>query len=45
MERNGHLGLVGMRERINAVGGTVDLTGESGAGVRINIVMPGIAND
>ena len=45
MERNGHLGLVGMRERITAVGGTVNVTGESGTGVRINILMPGIAND
>jgi signal transduction histidine kinase len=45
MERNGHLGLVGMRERITAVGGTVDFTAESGAGVRINIVLPEIAND
>ncbi|MEO8200595.1 MAG: ATP-binding protein [Gemmatimonadota bacterium] len=39
-ERSGHLGLAGMRERITAVGGRLDITGEAGAGVRIDIHVP-----
>jgi signal transduction histidine kinase len=39
-ERNGHLGLAGMRERITAVGGRVTVTGEPGSGVRIEIHLP-----
>lgn len=38
-ERNGHMGLAGMRERIGALGGTVRL--ESGAhGVRLAVSLP-----
>lgn len=39
-EMTGHLGLAGMRERITAVGGRVDITGDAGAGVRIEIHLP-----
>ena len=39
-EMTGHLGLAGMRERITAVGGHVDITGDAGAGVRIEIHLP-----
>lgn len=37
-ERNGHLGLVGMRERIAALGGTVNV--RSDAGVTVQVVVP-----
>jgi signal transduction histidine kinase len=40
VEQSGHLGLAGMRERIGAVGGSVEVAGEPGAGVRISIVIP-----
>jgi len=41
MEREGHLGLAGMRERIAALGGRVDVTGASpGAGVTVRIELP-----
>jgi signal transduction histidine kinase len=39
-EMTGHLGLAGMRERITAVGGRVDVTGDAGAGLRIEIHLP-----
>lgn len=39
-ERNGHMGLVGMRERIAALGGTVRLAGASGRGVRLEVRLP-----
>lgn len=44
LERDGHLGLAGMRERITAVGGTVTVTGETGSGARIEIVLPELAH-
>src|SRR5581483_11587327 len=39
-ERNGHMGLVGMRERIAALGGTVRLAGAPGRGVRLEVRLP-----
>ena len=36
-ERDGHLGLVGMRERIAALGGTVTVRGESGVTVTVDV--------
>lgn len=38
-ERNGHMGLAGMRERIGALGGTVTVAGEPG-GVRLAVRLP-----
>jgi signal transduction histidine kinase len=40
VERDGHLGLVGMRERIAALGGTADISGAPGAGVRLRLELP-----
>lgn len=40
MEREGHLGLAGMRERIVALGGRVAVTGKLGAGVTVRIELP-----
>jgi signal transduction histidine kinase len=39
-ESDGHLGLVGMRERIAALGGTVQVRSARGAGVDIEIQLP-----
>jgi signal transduction histidine kinase len=39
-ERNGHMGLAGMRERIGALGGSLDLSRGSGGGVRLTVRMP-----
>ena len=39
-EQRGHLGLAGMRERIVALGGRMQVTGEADAGVRIEITLP-----
>ena len=36
-ERAGHLGLIGMRERIAALGGTVTVDGSDGVTVRVRI--------
>lgn len=36
-ERNGHLGLVGMRERIAALGGSVSVRGDAGVTVRVEV--------
>lgn len=38
-ERNGHMGLAGMRERIGALGGTVQVEGGAG-GVRLAVRLP-----
>ena len=38
-ERNGHMGLAGMRERIGALGGTVRVEGGTG-GVRLSVRLP-----
>lgn len=39
-ERDGHMGLAGMRERITALGGTVAVEGHPGSGVRLLIHLP-----
>jgi signal transduction histidine kinase len=39
-EREGHLGLAGMRERIGALGGAADITGAPGTGVRVRLEIP-----
>lgn len=39
-ERNGHMGLAGMRERIGALGGSVQLDGTQGRGVRLIVRLP-----
>jgi len=39
-ERNGHMGLAGMRERIRALGGDIDLTSTPGGGVRLTVRVP-----
>jgi signal transduction histidine kinase len=39
-ERNGHMGLAGMRERIGALGGSVQLDGSQGPGVRLIVRLP-----
>ncbi len=39
-ERAGHLGLAGMRERISALGGSVRLRGEPGAGASLEVLVP-----
>jgi signal transduction histidine kinase len=43
LEQRGHLGLAGMRERILAIGGKLQITGAPRAGVRIEIVLPQVA--
>ncbi len=40
LERNGHMGLAGMRERIGALGGTVRLRGEPGTGTLLEVLLP-----
>ncbi|HEY7613273.1 MAG TPA: GAF domain-containing sensor histidine kinase [Gemmatimonadales bacterium] len=40
MERSGHMGLAGMRERIGALGGTVRFGGEPGAGALLEVLLP-----
>ena len=40
IEQAGHLGLAGMRERIGALGGTAEITGAPGAGVRVRLEIP-----
>ena len=40
LEREGHMGLTGMRERLTAVGGTVAFGGRPGEGARIDIEVP-----
>jgi signal transduction histidine kinase len=39
-ERNGHMGLAGMRERIGALGGSVQLEGGDAGGVRLAVRVP-----
>lgn len=39
-EQAGHLGLAGMRERIGALGGSAEITGAPGAGVRVRLEIP-----
>jgi signal transduction histidine kinase len=40
LERAGHMGLAGMRERIGALGGTVRFGGQPGAGALLEVVLP-----
>jgi signal transduction histidine kinase len=40
LERAGHMGLAGMRERIGALGGSVRLQGEPGAGALLEVLVP-----
>jgi signal transduction histidine kinase len=39
LEREGHMGLTGMRERLAALGGAVELSG-AGGGTRIRVTLP-----
>jgi len=40
LELEGHMGLAGMRERITALGGTVRLLAQGGAGARLEVLVP-----
>ncbi|HWB42970.1 MAG TPA: GAF domain-containing sensor histidine kinase [Gemmatimonadales bacterium] len=40
LERAGHMGLAGMRERIGALGGTVRLQASPGAGALLEVLVP-----
>ena len=40
IERPGHMGITGMRERIGALGGTVTVEAPAGDGVRIRVTVP-----
>jgi signal transduction histidine kinase len=40
LELEGHMGLAGMRERITALGGTVRLRGQDGAGALLEVLVP-----
>jgi len=40
LEREGHMGLTGMRERLTAVGGRVSFDGHPGKGARLEIQVP-----
>jgi signal transduction histidine kinase len=40
LERAGHMGLAGMRERIGALGGTVRFGGRPGAGALLEVLLP-----
>jgi len=40
LERQGHMGLAGMRERISALGGRVRFGGRSGAGASLEVLLP-----
>jgi len=40
LARHGHLGLVGMRERAEAVGGSLAVDSQPGQGTRIQVVVP-----
>ncbi len=40
LEREGHMGLTGMRERIAALGGRVQFSGEPGQGARVEVQVP-----
>jgi signal transduction histidine kinase len=40
LELAGHMGLAGMRERISALGGTVRLRGQGGAGALLEVLVP-----
>jgi len=40
LERQGHMGLAGMRERISALGGRVRFGGRPGAGASLEVLLP-----
>jgi signal transduction histidine kinase len=40
VERHGHTGIAGMRERIGALGGTVTVEAPRGAGIRLLVLVP-----
>jgi two-component system NarL family sensor kinase len=40
LQVGGHMGLAGMRERINALGGTVRLQQHNGAGALLEVLVP-----
>jgi signal transduction histidine kinase len=40
LERDGHLGLAGMRERIGSLGGVVEVQGAPGGGMRVRVTLP-----
>jgi signal transduction histidine kinase len=40
LERRGHMGLAGMRERIGALGGTVRVHGKPGSGALLEVLVP-----
>jgi signal transduction histidine kinase len=40
LEAGGHMGLAGMRERITALGGTVQLRRQRGAGALLEVIVP-----
>jgi signal transduction histidine kinase len=40
LERDGHMGLAGMRERITALGGSVRFAGNNGAGALLEVLVP-----
>jgi signal transduction histidine kinase len=41
LEREGHMGLAGMRERISALGGSVRFSGARGSGASLEVLVPG----
>jgi two-component system sensor histidine kinase UhpB len=45
IERPGHMGITGMRERIGALGGTVTVEAPSGTGVRVLVTVPIAGSD
>jgi signal transduction histidine kinase len=44
LELDGHMGLAGMRERITALGGTVRLRAQHGAGALLEVLVPAAGN-
>jgi signal transduction histidine kinase len=40
IERPGHMGITGMRERIGALGGSVTVEAPAGIGVRVGVRLP-----
>jgi signal transduction histidine kinase len=40
LERAGHMGITGMRERIAALGGRVELASRPGNGVTLSVYLP-----
>ena len=40
IERPGHMGITGMRERIGALGGTVSIEAPAGSGLRVRVSLP-----